>query len=73
MNFAELLLSRLTEVEKIKLRMSASEDALIGRYWDFHHELSGSKFRGGTVEDGIEEMRFVRDSLMERYAQIRMF
>lgn len=69
MNFAELLLSRLSEVEKMRIRASSSEDALLSRYWDYHHELSGSKFRGGTVEDGIKEMRFVRDTLVESYAQ----
>lgn len=60
MNFAELLAARMTESEKILMRMSVTESQLIARYHDFKRELSGGPFKPGTEEDGIAEIKQVR-------------
>jgi len=67
MNAVELLAGRLTEVERMKIRMSQSEDAIVARYHDFKAELAGGVRLGGTEEEGIEQMKQVRELVNEAF------
>ena len=69
MNYAELLAARLTEVEKMNIRRSTSEDAIAARYFDFRPELSGCSRLGGTVEEGIAEMKQVLDIVTNQFIE----
>lgn len=61
---AVVLVSRLTEVEKIKIRMITTEDALVGIYHQlFKPELPGGAIHGGSEQEGIEAMREVHAKL----------
>lgn len=65
---ADQLFVRLTEVEKIKIRRTTSEDALVGLYHHYRTELSGGHYHGGTEDQGIAEMKEVHARLGEDFA-----
>ena len=67
MDAVQQLVARLTEVEKMKIRMSTSEDALVARYHDFRSELAGSHRFGGTEEEGIQQMKEVQEILTQQF------
>lgn len=69
MNYAELLVARMTEVEKMNIRRSLSEDAIAARYFDFRPELSGGKLHGGTIEEGITEMKQIRAIVTAKFIE----
>lgn len=66
---AEALITRLSEVEKIKIRLAASDDAVIGLYHRFKHELPGGHLLGGTEAEGIEAMREVAALLNAEFTE----
>ena len=67
MDAVQLLVARLTEVEKMKIRMSNGEDAIIARYHDFKSELAGGHRFGGTEDEGIAQMKQVQDIISEQF------
>jgi len=69
MNHAEMLAARMTEMEKMNIRRSDTEDAIVARYFDYRPELSGGNRHGGTVEEGIAEMKQVREILMKAFIE----
>lgn len=63
MNLAEKLAHQLSEVEKIDIRRSTTESQIVARYHDHKRALTGSLLNPGSEEDGIAEMKQVRDIL----------
>lgn len=56
---AQALVTRLTEVEKMRIRAAQTEAAVLALYHDYRPELPGGHLHGGTEADGVAAMKEV--------------